>query len=106
MKNQLLSILCVTLWLSAFNANAVEPKQSTQTIEASKLQIVLGKDLNGYVTGKICDQCETLRVVITPETLAFAGRTPVPLILAKERAGKDALVTFEEKSLIVKTIHW
>jgi hypothetical protein len=106
MKKSFLTILWAVLILLSAVSNAAEPWRATQTIEAEKLQIVLGDDLNGYVTGRICDQCKVLRTVITPDTRAFAGDVPVPLIKARDRASKTALVTFEEATLKVVTIHW
>lgn len=106
MKKNFLTVLWIAFSLLSVTAEAAESRLTTQTIEADKLQIVLGDDLNGYVTGKICDQCKVLRVVITPDTRAFAKDVPTPLINAKNRAGKKALVTFEEVTLKVVTIHW
>jgi len=105
MKITLLPMLVMAL-LSSGAVSAADEHKKTQTIEAMKLQITLGDDLKGHVTGRICDQCSVLQVNITPDTRAFAGRLAVPLIEAKKRAGKEALVTFEEETLRVVTIHW
>lgn len=106
MRIHFLPVLMMMLFLSSGSVSAIEKPKKTQTIEAVKLQIMLGDDLKGYVTGRICDQCNLLRVNVTPDTKAFAGSLAVPLIEAKKRAGKEALVTFEEETLKVVTIHW
>ena len=40
-------------------------------IESSSLRIILDASLHGFVEGKICDFCETIKVTITPGTKAY-----------------------------------
>ena len=96
-------LLCVL----SFNVLAVpEMIRLEEVIEAAPLEIVLDASLNGHVIGALCDYCKKVRVVITPDTLAFANDVPVPLIEAKKRAGKSAFVTYDAKTLKVKKIRW
>lgn len=76
------------------------------SFEAESLRISLGADLNGFVEGKVCDQCETIKVIITPETKAYANNVEVPLIKAKSRIGRYATVMYELDTKNVSTIRW
>lgn len=80
--------------------------ETHKSIEASSLRISLGDDLHGFVEGKVCDFCETIRVTITPDTKAFDNRVEVPLIKAKNRIGRYATVTFELETKNVSAIRW
>ncbi len=80
--------------------------ETHKSIEASSLRISLGDDLHGFVEGKICDFCETIRVTITPDTKAYDNRVEVPLIKAKSRIGRYATVTFELETKNVSFIRW
>lgn len=77
-----------------------------QSFEEEKLNIRMTNDLKGTIVGRICDQCKEMTVTITPETKAFENRKPVPLIEAKKRYGKPALVVFDIKTKKVNRIRW
>ena len=106
----MLKITWVISGLLCFVMNTVvagtEMIRTEETIEAASLYIVLDASLNGHVIGALCDHCDKIRVVITPETIAIADSVPVPLIEAKKRAGKGAFVTFDAKTLKVTKIRW
>ncbi len=80
--------------------------ETHKSIEASSLRISLSDDLHGFVEGKVCDFCETIRVTITPDTKAYDNRVEVPLIKAKSRIGRYATVTFELETKNVSFIRW
>ena len=101
--NLMLAAICL---LAVYPVGAADKSNLPQAIEAERLQIVLHDDLNGYITGKVCDQCKSLKVIITPDTLASAGGQPVPLLEARARVNKSALVMFERTSLKVTSISW
>ena len=76
------------------------------SFETESLRISLGTDLNGFVEGKVCDQCKTIKVTITPETKAYVNNVEVPLIKAKSRIGRYATVMYELDTKNVSTIRW
>jgi len=80
--------------------------ETHKSIEASSLRISLSNDLHGFVEGKVCDFCETIRVTITPDTKAYDNRVEVPLIKAKSRIGRYATVSYELETKNVSTIRW
>ena len=100
----LMLTLCV---LMSFGLNA-EPKliRLEEALEETTLNITLDNSLNGYIVGKMCKDCKSIRVTITPETVAMEKRTVVPLIEAKKRAGKPAFVIFDPKTMKVNKIRW
>ena len=77
-----------------------------ESFETEKLKIRMTNDLKGTVVGSICDHCKEITVTITPETRAFERNKPVPLIEAKKRYGKSALVIFDIKTKLVNEIRW
>ena len=101
--NLMLAALCL---LAVCTVGAADKANLPQAIEAERLQIVLHDDLNGYITGKVCDQCKSLKLIITPDTQAIAGVQQVSLLEARERSNKSALVMFERASLKVISIAW
>lgn len=80
--------------------------ETHNAIESSALRISLGADLNGFVEGKVCDLCETIRVTITPATKAYANDVEVPLKQAKSRLGQYATVIYELDTKNVSEIRW
>lgn len=80
--------------------------ETHNAIESSALRISLKADLNGFVEGKVCDLCETIRVTITPATKAYANNVEVPLKNAKSRIGRYATVIYELETKNVSAIRW
>lgn len=75
-------------------------------IEADSLRISLNENLTGFVEGKICDDCETIKVKITPKTKAYENNVEVPLKRAESRLGRSATVYFLIKTNEVSRISW
>ncbi len=78
-----------------------------EAIEAEALKITLDeKTATGFVYGKMCDQCEQLKLTITPESRAYAGTTQVGIAQAKSRLGREATVIFNKHTNEVIRIRW
>jgi len=75
-------------------------------IESRELRISLDDDLNGFIEGKVCDACKDIRVIITPETKAYANKVEVPLNEAGARIGRYATVIYEVETNRVSFIRW
>jgi len=75
-------------------------------MESMSLRIALDASLNGFIEGKVCDDCETIRVTITPETKAYAKNVEVPLKKAESRLGRYATVIYLVKTKEVTAIRW
>jgi len=80
--------------------------ETHNAIEAESLRLSLGSDLNGFVEGKVCDFCETIKVTITPATKAYANNVEVPLKNAESRIGRFATVIYEVDTKNVSEIRW
>jgi hypothetical protein len=80
--------------------------QTHNAIESQSLRISLDSSLHGFVEGKVCDQCETIKVTVTPETRAYDNDVEVPLIRAKSRIGRYATVIYELNTKNVSEIRW
>lgn len=78
----------------------------TNAIESQSLRISLDSSMNGFIEGKVCDECETIKVTITPDTKAYDNSVEVPLKKAKDRLGRYATVIYELKTMKVSAIHW
>ncbi len=76
------------------------------SFESLSLRLSLGGDLYGFVEGKICDECETIKVTITPATKAYDNGVEVPLKDAKKRVGRYATVMYELDTKNVSAIRW
>ena len=80
--------------------------ETHNAIESEALRISLASDLTGFVEGKVCDSCKTIKVMITPQTKAYNKGLEVPLIEAKRRIGRFATVIYELETKNVSAIRW
>lgn len=78
-----------------------------EAMETDSLQISLNERTGaGVVVGRICDQCEKISVIITPDTRAFHGNNEVPLASAGDRLGRNATVFIDMEKKKVTRIRW
>jgi len=75
-------------------------------LESMSLRISMDSSLNGFIEGKVCDECETIRVTITPATKAYANNVEVPLKEAESRLGRYATVIYLKETKEVSAIRW
>jgi len=80
--------------------------ETHNAIESVSLRISLDDSLHGFIEGKVCDECDTIRVTITPDTKAYANNIEVPLKSAEARLGRYATVIYENKTKNVSAIRW
>jgi len=93
-------VLCTT------NAQALNLSVE-EAVEAVALKISLNEETaTGVIYGKVCDQCEELKLEITPETRAYEGKTQVGIAQAKARLGRYATVIFNKETKQVIRIRW
>ena len=76
------------------------------TIKSVSLRISLDDDLHGFVDSKVCSFCKTIRIKITPDTVAYDNNVEVPLRLAKKRIGQFATVVYDLKTKNISAIRW
>ena len=74
--------------------------------ESMSLRISMDASLNGFIEGKVCDECETIQVAITPKTKAYENNIEVPLKKAESRLGRYATVIYLVKTKKVTAIRW
>ena len=74
--------------------------------ESEELRISIDNSSSGFAEGKICDECEKVRVTITSETKAFEKNAEVPLQNARSRIGRYATVIFEVETKKAIAIRW
>jgi len=78
-----------------------------EAVESKALKITLDEETaTGFVYGKICDECEQLKLTITPQSRAYAGKTQVGIAQAKSRLGREATVIFNKQTNEVIRIRW
>ena len=80
--------------------------ETHDAIESKKLRISLDKNNHGFVEGRSCKTCDTIKLTITPETKAFIGKKEVPLSRASDRLGRYATVIYELGSKNISQIRW
>lgn len=76
------------------------------TIKSVSLRITLDNDLHGFVDSKVCSFCKTIRIKITPKTIAYDNDVKVPLLQAKKRIGQFATVVYDLKTRNISAIRW
>jgi len=94
------------LVLTTMNAQAFDLGVE-EALESVALKISLDEETaTGVIYGKVCDQCEELKLTITPQTRAYAGKTPVGIAQVKSRLGREATVVFNKHTKEVIRIRW
>ena len=76
------------------------------TIKSVSLRMQLDDDLHGVVVSKVCSFCKTIRITVTPNTIAYHNNVKVPLEEAKNRIGRFATVIYELKTKNASVIRW
>lgn len=96
----------VVIAFYAANAHAFDLGEE-EAIESVSLKISLNEETaTGVVYGQVCDQCDELKLKITPESRAYRGNTQVGIAEAKGRLGRYATVIFNKDTLEVIRIKW
>jgi len=75
-------------------------------IKSVSLRISLNDNLHGFIDSKLCSFCKTIRINITPETIAYDNNVKVPLQQAKGRIGQYATVIYDLKTRNISAIRW
>ena len=76
------------------------------TIKSVSLRMNLDDDLNGTVVSKVCSFCRTIKITVTPNTIAYNNNIKVPLEEAKSRIGRYATIIYDLKTKNVSAIRW
>lgn len=119
MKNKTLVFFTLTLLIITTQAAAISvPPGSTahepslellkthNTINSAALRISLDDNLHGFVDSKVCSFCKTIRIIITPDTIAYRNNVRVSLEQAKDRNGRFATVVYNLKTKNISAIRW
>jgi len=103
----LFSVLTFGLFTQSVHANSDTFVADEEAIETRTLNINFNTKTNtGSVEGKICDNCPTITVQITPQSKAYKQEAEVELSALNARAGKPAIVLFDKKTKEVTRIVW
>ena len=74
--------------------------------EIGELHIKLANDGTGIIKDVTCTDCDYMFVKITPDTVVYVNGIKRDLLLARERAGKQAFIEFNKDTAEVATINW
>ena len=88
------------------SAAANEEKAWYYPFEIDALDIKLASDGTGIIKGVTCTDCDYKFVKITPDTVVYVNGIKRDLLLARERAGKQAFIEFNKDTAEVATINW
>ena len=106
MKKSILFLLAlsISMFTTQFSF-AAESMMIEEAIESTALRIKISRDLNGVVTGKVCQRCELKVVKITPATKLFIDGKPADLSRAASVSGKPGTAVFNIKTQLVTKIY-
>ena len=76
------------------------------TIKSVSLRMNLDDNLHGIVVSKVCSFCKTIKITVTPNTIAYNNNVKVPLEEAKTRIGRYATIIYDLKTKNVSAIRW
>ncbi len=76
------------------------------TIKSVSLRMNLDDNLHGIVVSKVCSFCKTIKITVTPNTIAYNNNVKVPLEEAKSRIGRYATIIYDLKTKNVSAIRW
>ena len=74
--------------------------------EIGELNIKLASDGTGIIKDVSCSDCDFKFVKVTPDTAVYVNGIKRDLMLARERAGKQAYIKFNKDTAEVVSIHW
>lgn len=92
-----------------FSANSSAwniPVAVEEAIELKPSVYYLGKSLNGKIYAKRCDNCEVLKLTITPKTRAFVANKEVILSSRVSSTVKPELTLYDPKTNKVTRLFW
>lgn len=90
---------------SAYRAS-LKTLKTHQTISSVYLRISLDDNLHGFIDSKMCSFCKPIRIIITPDTIAYDNNVKVPLKHAKKRLGRRASIVYNLKTKNITAIRW
>ena len=91
---------------NAIHKSGQEILKTHNTIKSVSLRISLDDSLHGFVDSKLCSFCKTIRIKITPKTIAYDNNVKVPLQQAKKRMGQRATMVYDLKTRNISAIRW
>lgn len=110
-KSAVILLVFLFLMLPAITAHG-----ETEYVEiVHPLKITLDSNtLEGFIMYKLCrwdkaknkSRCKVERLLVTPETKAYARHQRVSLLDARSRLGKSVSLGYDKDSLVVKSISW
>ena len=100
----LITLTCVLMLLLA--RPVMSEEHPYVPFEANPLSIKLSNDGTGVVQNIYCWRCDYKIVNITANTKAYENGVQVPILEARKRNGKSALVAFDPYTREVQTIRW
>jgi hypothetical protein len=86
--------------------SGLEILKTHNTINSVSLRISLDDNLHGFVDSKVCSFCKTIRIIITPNTVAYKNNVKVSLKQAKKRNGRFATIVYDLKTKNISAIRW
>ena len=100
-------LINIIIMLTAFLVQpAIAEEHPYVPFEANPLSIRLSDDGTGIVKNIYCWMCDYKIVNVTVNTKAYEDGIEVPVLKARERNGKWALVAFDPYTREVQTIRW
>lgn len=88
------------------DVRAGDEKKWYYPFEIGELKIKQTSDGSGIIKEVTCPDCDYKFVKITADTKVIVNGVEVNLLRARERAGLDAYIEFDEKTAEVKHIYW
>lgn len=104
MKEKILSLVLLFSITHALPVSSGPLVMIEEAIESEALSIKMSKDLTGIIRGKVCQNCETILVNITPETELLIKGQQVDLSEALNRSGSPGVAFFDIKTRKVTKI--
>ena len=100
-----MSVFMVALMLPSVGFSGV-PIPYEEAVEALAIDVRIANDSTGYVSGRQCDECETHRFKITPETKFIGNAQVVGIRELRARNGKPATIIYNLKTRLAAKIVW
>ena len=82
------------------------PLPPSHVNNVNQIKPTLASDGTGIIKGVTCTDCDYKFVKITPDTVVYVNGIKRDLLLARERAGKQAFIEFNKDTAEVATINW
>ena len=105
-KLSALNIFMLLIMVS-FNSHALPKLEMIEdAIEGKPSVLFIARDLTGHLKARKCEDCQEIKITITPKTKAYIGQQAVSLKSMAAKTAKPELIFYDIKTKKATRLYW